>query len=112
MIAVEHVDDDPLPRLDTGPDLPDLRVGGVPEGSLPKGHIAGRHVEVPGEAAEAVDRRALERREVTAELHPPAVEDRDAVADVAQRDRQVDGVVGDLGRPAAARYPHDVVVDE
>ena len=42
----------------------------------------------------------------------PAVEHRDAAADVADRDRQIDGPVRHLGDPAAARDVEPLVVGE
>ena len=62
-----------------------------------------------------VERRMLAHSQdflIVRRLVSPTVQHRDAVAGVAHRNREVHGIVGDLGGAATARGQHEVVVEE
>jgi len=45
-------------------------------------------------------------------VEPPRVQHRDPGADIAQRDREVDGMLPDLGRPSPTRQLQPLLIEE
>ena len=86
-------------------------VGGIAEGALPEAHLAGRDVDVPHEPVEGLHRWTLDAAHDPVGMEPPAVEHGEAAADVAQRDHQVHGLVGDVGGRLPARHTQCWVTD-
>src|SRR5205807_8938241 len=110
VVAVQNVDGQPpgANRLDDLlASLVLLAVGDLPEADLPW-----RDVEVAAEHAERLERGALIGRPAEIRIDVAAVEDADAGADVAKRDRDVHVAVHDLDAGAAARHVDGDLVHE
>ena len=89
VVGVEQLHRPRLARLDGGARLLVAGRRGVAERPLPETDVAHRYVQVPGLPLELLQRRVIA---VAARVReePPALQHRDPVARVAQRDRQVD----------------------
>ncbi|HJX46990.1 MAG TPA: hypothetical protein VJ375_04030, partial [Gaiellaceae bacterium] len=104
MIAVEHVDDQTLARLDCAARRRELGRRRVAERSLPEPDVVRRDVEVARQRAEPVERdvrRISFKGDSVVEV--PAVQHGDARAGIADAEREVHDVVRDFGDPAGAR---------
>src|SRR5919201_4402019 len=109
VVAVEDLDREGLPRVDGGLRGGEIGGGGITERALPEADVAGGDVEVAGQPREVLERRVVVLTDPL-QIEAPPVEDGDAAADVSQRDREVDGLVGRLGRTARAGRVHPLSV--
>ena len=66
------------------------RVVWIAQRPLPEPEVTGGHVEIAAQPAELLEVRVLVDADALAHVQVPAVEHRDATADVAQRDDQVE----------------------
>ncbi|MDQ2895389.1 MAG: hypothetical protein M3Y09_07050 [Actinomycetota bacterium] len=95
------------------------RLGGVAQRPEPVPAVAGRDVEIDLLTVKLLQRWALVRRalltrgaEGRSRLDPPAVDDRQTRAAVAQRERKVDRVAADRDRSAMTAQAQDLLVAE
>ena len=113
-VAVQHLDGEAIVAQAGLAQAAEQRVGAVPDGTLPEPGIAGRHVQVPGQPAELIQRgvvRLLRRPEIL-RLRRPGVQHGHTTAHVAQRDGQVDRLVVGLDHAVPAGHPDPVLVHE
>ena len=87
------------------------RVAFVSKGALPISDVAGGDVEITRQTAKRVGMFgfAVER---STRVDAPPIEQREALSDVAQRNRQVDHVVTELSDSVPAADLNPVIVDE
>src|SRR5438270_5494050 len=112
VVAVKEVDGHLAPAGDGVAGGGELRVGRIPERPLPEAHLADRDVDVPGEPVELLQRRMSVAAEEGLAVEPPAVEDAEAAPDVAQRDHEVDGLLGHVAGRLPTGHPDPPVVGE
>ena len=104
MIAVEQIDHEPFTLVDAARERIPLRLLPVPQRPLPEADVAGGDVQIAGQAPKVAHRGTLHGIEAGPRFEPPAMKHGDAVAGVAQRERQIDGVADHLSGAATAGY--------
>src|SRR6478736_5517702 len=112
VVAVEDLHAEGLARADRLARGREARLSGIAKRTLPEARFARRDVEVAGQPAKLLERRMTLCAAAEVGVEVPAVEHRDAAPDVADRDRQVDRLVGRLGGCLVTRDDEPLVVHE